>query len=44
MEQLWETDSFVDDKYFNCERNAAAEKLEAAGLPIFITTKFESGI
>mgnify|MGYP002224899009 CR=1 FL=1 len=43
MEQLWETDSFVDDKHLNSKYNEASEKLESAGLTQFVTTKFGIG-
>ncbi len=43
MEQLWETDSFVDDNTLTVNVTRLRKKLEAAGLPRFITTKFGIG-
>ena len=43
MEQLWETDSFVDDNTLTVNVTRLRKKLEAAGLPQFITTKFGIG-
>lgn len=43
MEQLWETDSFVDDNTLTVNVTRLRKKLEAAGLPHFITTKFGIG-
>ena len=42
MEQLWETDSFVDDT-LSVNVNRLRKRLEAAGLEGFITTKFGVG-
>lgn len=43
MEKLWETDSFVDDNTLTVNVNRLRKKLEAAGLPDFIATKFGVG-
>ena len=43
MEQLWETDSFVDENTFSVNVNRLRKRLEAAGLEGFITTKFGVG-
>lgn len=43
MEQLWETDSFVDDNTLTVNVNRLRKKLDAAGLKHFITTKFGVG-
>ena len=43
MERLWETDSFVDENTLSVNVNRLREKLEAAGLSGFITTKFGVG-
>lgn len=40
MEQLWETDSFVDENTLSVNVNRLRKRLEAAGLEGFITTKF----
>ncbi|MCD8355052.1 MAG: response regulator transcription factor [Clostridia bacterium] len=42
-EALWETDSFVDDNTLTVNVNRLRKKLDAAGLPDFITTKFGVG-
>ena len=43
MEKLWETDSFVDENTLTVNVNRLRKKLDAAGLPGFITTKFGVG-
>ena len=43
MEQLWETDSFVDENTLSVNVNRLRKRLEAAGLADFITTKFGVG-
>ena len=43
MEQLWETDSFVDENTLTVNVNRLRKRLEAAGLENFITTKFGVG-
>lgn len=43
MEQLWETDSFVDENTLSVNVNRLRKRLEAAGIEGFITTKFGVG-
>lgn len=43
MERLWETDSFIDENTLTVNVARLRKKLEAAGLPDFITTKFGVG-
>lgn len=43
MEQLWETDSFVDENTLSVNVNRLRKRLEADGLEGFITTKFGVG-
>ena len=43
MEQLWETDSFVDENTLSVNVNRLRKRLEAAGLNDFIKTKFGVG-
>ncbi len=43
MEQLWESDSFVDENTLSVNVNRLRKKLDAAGLDEFITTKFGVG-
>lgn len=43
MEQLWESDSFVDENTLSVNVNRLRKKLENAGLDNFITTKFGVG-
>ena len=43
MEQLWETDSFVDENTLSVNVNRLRKRLESAGLEGFITTKFGVG-
>lgn len=43
MEQLWESDSFVDENTLSVNVNRLRKKLDAAGLKEFITTKFGVG-
>ena len=43
MEQLWATDSFVDENTLTVNVNRLRKKLDAAGLAGFITTKFGVG-
>jgi DNA-binding response OmpR family regulator len=43
MEELWESDSFVDDNTLTVNINRLRKKLAAAGLTEFITTKFGVG-
>ncbi len=43
MEQLWETDSFVDENTLSVNVNRLRKRLDAAGLKDFITTKFGVG-
>ena len=43
MEQLWETDSFVDENTLSVNVNRLRKRLDAAGLENFITTKFGVG-
>ena len=43
MERLWETDSFVDENTLTVNVNRLRNKLDAAGLPGFITTRFGVG-
>lgn len=43
MEQLWETDSFVDENTLSVNVGRLRKRLEAAGLEDFITTKFGVG-
>lgn len=44
MEKLWETDSFVDENTLTVNIARLRRKLEAAGLPDYITTKKASAI
>lgn len=43
MEQLWETDSFVDENTLSVNVNRLRKRLDMAGLENFITTKFGIG-
>ncbi len=43
MEQLWETDSFVDENTLTVNVGRLRKKLDSAGLNEFITTKFGVG-
>ena len=43
MEQLWESDSFVDENTLSVNVGRLRKKLDAAGLTEFITTKFGVG-
>ncbi len=43
MEQLWETDSFVDENTLSVNINRLRKRLDAAGLDNFIATKFGIG-
>ena len=43
MEQMWSTDSFVDENTLSVNGGRLRKKLEAAGLNGFITTKFGVG-
>ena len=43
MEQLWETDSFVDENTLTVNVNRLRKKLDAAGLNGFITTRVGAG-
>ncbi len=43
MEQLWESDSFVDENTLSVNVNRLRKKLDASGLGEFITTKFGVG-
>ena len=43
MEQLWESDSFIDDNTLTVNVNRLRKKLNGAGLSEFITTKFGVG-
>ena len=43
MEQLWKTDSFVDENTLSVNVNRLRKRLDAAGLENFITTKFGVG-
>ncbi len=43
MEQLWESDSFVDENTLSVNVNRLRKRLDAAGLEDFITTKFGVG-
>lgn len=43
MERLWATDCFVDENTLTVNVNRLRKKLDAAGLPHFITTKFGVG-
>ena len=43
MEQLWETDSFVDENTLSVNVGRLRKRLEAAGLNDFIVTKFGVG-
>ena len=43
MEQLWETDSFVDENTLSVNVGRLRKRLDAAGLEDFITTKFGVG-
>lgn len=43
MEQLWETDSFVDENTLSVNVNRLRKRLAAAGLEDFIVTKFGVG-
>lgn len=43
MEQLWETDSFVDENTLSVNVNRLRKRLETAGLQNFIVTKFGVG-
>lgn len=43
MEQLWQTDSFVDENTLSVNVNRLRKRLDAAGLEGFITTKFGAG-
>ena len=43
MERLWESDSFVDENTLTVNVNRLRKKLDAAGLPNFIVTKFGIG-
>ncbi len=43
MEQLWETDSFIDENTLSVNVNRLRKRLDAVGLENFITTKFGVG-
>ena len=43
MEQLWETDTFVDENTLSVNINRLRKRLDAAGLKDFITTRFGVG-
>ena len=43
MEALWQTDSFVDENTLTVNVGRLRRKLDTAGLPDFITTKFGEG-
>lgn len=43
MEKLWQTDSFVDENALNVNVGRLRRKLDSAGLPDFIETKFGVG-
>ncbi len=43
MEELWESDSFVDENTLSVNVGRLRKKLDAAGLTDFITTKFGAG-
>lgn len=43
MERLWETDDFIDENTLTVNVNRLRKKLDSAGLPEFITTKFGVG-
>lgn len=43
MEELWQTDCFVDDNALTVNVGRLRKKLEAAGLPDFIETRFGVG-
>ena len=43
MEQLWETDSFVDENTLSVNVNRLRKRLDNIGLNNFITTKFGVG-
>lgn len=43
MEQLWQTDSFVDENTLSVNVGRLRKRLEAAGLENFITTRFGMG-
>ena len=43
IERLWATDSFIDDNTLTVNVSRLRRKLDAAGLPEFITTKFGVG-
>lgn len=43
MEQLWETDSFVDENTLSVNINRLRKRLDSAGLENFITTRFGMG-
>lgn len=43
MEQLWKTDSFVDENTLSVNVNRLRKRLDVAGLENFITTKFGIG-
>ncbi len=43
MEILWETESFIDENTLSVNVGRLRKKLDAAGLPDFITTKFGVG-
>ena len=43
MEQLWETDSFVDENTLSVNVGRLRKRLDAAGLENYITTKFGVG-
>ena len=43
MERLWETESFIDENTLTVNVNRLRKKLDGAGLPGFITTKFGEG-
>ena len=43
MEELWETDSFVDENTLSVNVNRLRTRLDGVGLDNFITTKFGVG-
>ena len=43
IERLWATDSFIDDNTLTVNVSRLRRKLDAAGLPEFIVTKFGVG-
>ena len=43
MEQLWQTDAFVDENTLNVNIGRLRKKLDAAGLHDFITTRIGAG-